>query len=352
MPTTRAYGITSTSAHFLPLTIELREPRDRDIVIDILYCGVCHSDISTVRGEFSPPPSPLVPGHEIVGVVREIGSGVTRFKVGDRVGVGCMCESCLECDLCLAGHEQLCEGGIGCVWTYGKRGRDGAVTTGGYARSVVVHDHFVVRIPDNLDPAGAAPLLCGGATVFSPLRRALDRPGYRVGIIGLGGLGHLAVKFAVAMGATVTVFSHSPAKKPAAVALGASDFVPLDAEQVTARAKTFDFIFNTSTGPMDLLGPVGMLKALGTWYQISLPHDPLPLKVNTLCRLERRIEGCQIAGMATTQDMLDFAGAHGITSEIEILTGPDLGAQLDEAYRRIVDADVRFRFVVDSGAIS
>lgn len=344
-----AYGATSADSGLVPLTVARREPQADDVEIDIQFCGLCHSDVHATRGEWGERPYPLVPGHEIVGTVRRTGTGVSDFAVGDRVGVGCIVDSCRECESCRNGLEQYCERGM--TGTYGARDRrNGDVTTqGGYATSVVVDKRYVLRVPESLDPAAAAPLLCAGITTFSPLRHFDVEPGDVVGVIGLGGLGHMAVKLAKAMGARVVVFTTSAAKESAAVELGA-DLVVLsrDAEAMAAQDRSIDVIIDTVAAPHDLTPYFGALRLDGALYQLGLPAEPMP-PVEPRALLRRRISytASAIGGIAETQEMLDFCAEHGVASDIEVVAA----TQLNEAYQRMVAGDVKYRFVLDTSTL-
>lgn len=344
-----AYGATSADSGLVPLTVARREPQADDVEIDIQFCGLCHSDVHATRGEWGQRPYPLVPGHEIVGTVRRTGTGVSDFAVGDRVGVGCIVDSCRECESCRNGLEQYCERGM--TGTYGARDRrNGDVTTqGGYATSVVVDKRYVLRVPESLDPAAAAPLLCAGITTFSPLRHFDVEPGDVVGVVGLGGLGHMAVKLAKAMGARVVVFTTSAAKESAAVELGA-DLVVLsrDAEAMAAQDRSIDVIIDTVAAPHDLTPYFGALRLDGALYQLGLPAEPMP-PVEPRALLRRRISytASAIGGIAETQEMLDFCAEHGVASDIEVVAA----TQLNEAYQRMVAGDVKYRFVLDTSTL-
>lgn len=344
-----AYGATSADSGLVPLTVARREPQADDVEIDIQFCGLCHSDVHATRGEWGERPYPLVPGHEIVGTVRRTGTGVSDFAVGDRVGVGCIVDSCRECESCRNGLEQYCERGV--TGTYGARDRrNGDVTTqGGYATSVVVDKRYVLRVPESLDPAAAAPLLCAGITTFSPLRHFDVEPGDVVGVIGLGGLGHMAVKLAKAMGARVVVFTTSAAKESAAVELGA-DLVVLsrDTEAMAAQDRSIDVIIDTVAAPHDLTPYFGALRLDGALYQLGLPAEPMP-PVEPRALLRRRISytASAIGGIAETQEMLDFCAEHGVASDIEVVAA----TQLNEAYQRMVAGDVKYRFVLDTSTL-
>jgi len=323
-------------------TIERREPGPHDVVIDIEFCGICHSDIHAVRGEWGPVPYPLVPGHEIVGTVSAVGTDVTRHHVGDRVGVGCMVNACGECENCLAGEEQHClKGNVG---TYAATDRDGTMTQGGYSTQVVVVEDFVLRIPDGLDPAAAAPLLCAGITTYSPLRHWGAGPGKKVAVVGLGGLGHMAVQLAAALGAEVTVLSQSLKKQEDGLRLGAKDyFATSDPDTFKALAGTFDLIINTVSAPVDLNALLGLLRLNGAIVLVGAPPQAMPVQPFALMNHRGSVAGSNIGGIRETQEMLDFCAEHGLAAEVEVI-GVD---QVNEAYERVLASDVRYRFVID-----
>jgi uncharacterized zinc-type alcohol dehydrogenase-like protein len=343
----RAYAAPAASAPLEPTTIERREVGPNDVLIEILYAGICHSDIHTVRGEWGPQAYPLVPGHEIVGVVTQVGSEVGRHKVGDHVGVGCMVNSCRECENCRNGDEQYCTGGG--VPTYGSVDRDGTITQGGYSTHVVVDAHFVVSVPEGLDLAAATPLLCAGITTYSPLKRWEAGPGKRVAVVGLGGLGHMAVKIAHAMGAEVTVLSQSLKKLEDGLRLGADHYYatsdPATFEQL---ASSFDLIINTVSARIDVDAYLGLLAVDGTLVNVGAPPQPLSLNVFSLIQGRRRYAGSMIGGMAETQEMLDFCAQHGLGSDIELISAE----QVNDAYERVLASDVRYRFVIDAATFA
>lgn len=340
-----ARGAVSSTGGLVPLTVARRAPKADDVEIAIEFCGLCHSDVHATRGEWGTQNYPLVPGHEIVGRVSRVGSDVDDFSPGDLVGVGCLVDSCRECESCLDGLEQYCERGM--TGTYGaKDARNGdSITQGGYATSVVVDRRYVLRVPENLDPAAAAPLLCAGVTTFSPLRHFGVEEGDVVGVVGLGGLGHMAVKLAKAMGAKVVVFTTSESKVSAALELGADDVVLSRVEDAMAAAnRSVDLIIDTVAAPHDLNPFFRTLRRDGALFQLGLPSDAMP-PVNPGALIRRRIAyaGSLIGGIAETQEMLDFCAEHGVVSEIEIV-GAD---QLNSAYDRMVAGDVKYRFVLD-----
>jgi uncharacterized zinc-type alcohol dehydrogenase-like protein len=348
--TVNAFGARDVRQPLVPLTIERRDVGPHDVKLDILYCGICHSDMNFVGGEFGPlPVSPLVPGHEIVGRVTETGSEVTRHQVGDLVGIGCMVNSCRECVNCRAGHEQYCLNGHTLVFGSPDPAEPGAHTQGGYSEAIVAPEDFVVRVPDTLDPAAAAPLLCAGITVYAPLKRYGAAPGTKVAVVGLGGLGHLGVKMAKAMGAEVTVLSQSDRKRDAAAALGADHYaVTGDGSAFTDLANTFDIILNTVSAPVALKDYLGMLRLHGTMVSVGVTTQPMPLDVFPLLQNGRAYAGSLFGGIAETQEMLDFAAEHGVTAEIELIGAHDINT----AYERILASDVRYRFVVDGATFA
>ncbi|GHG45208.1 alcohol dehydrogenase [Sinomonas cellulolyticus] len=348
--TVRAYGATSAESGLVPLTITRREPKPDDVEIEVEFCGLCHSDVHATRGEWGPRPWPLVPGHEIVGRVRRVGAEVRRFAVGDRVGVGCMVDSCRECAHCRAGLEQFCERGT--VGTYGVPDprNGGEVTQGGYSQRIVVNEGYVLRIPDSLDPAAAAPILCAGITTYSPLRRFGVGPGTRVGVLGLGGLGHMAVKLAAAMGAEVTVFTRTPSKADDAARLGAHRVVVTsDAAQLEAAAGTLDVVLDTVSAPHDPNASLRTLRLDGALVALSLPSgDMPPVRPGALIRRRLTYTGSLIGGIAQTQEVLDFCAERGVAPEIEMVRAADL----NEAFDRIVASDVKYRFVLDAASLA
>jgi uncharacterized zinc-type alcohol dehydrogenase-like protein len=350
MFTAKAFAAASPVSPLAATTIPRREPTPQDVHIDILYCGVCHSDLHTARDEWHavmPTTYPCVPGHEIVGRVSRVGAEVTRFKVGDLVGVGCLVGSDHSCPSCQTGFEQFCPNA---TFTYNSPDRHGTapVTYGGYSDAIVVEEEMVLRIPPNLDPAGAAPLLCAGITTYSPLRRQGVGPGKRVGIVGLGGLGHMAVKLAHAMGAHVTVFTTSPGKAADARRLGADDVaVSTDAEAMRTRAGSFDMILDCVSAPHDLNAYLGLLRAGGNLTLVGAPEKPLPVSAFGLLFGNKTLSGSLIGGLALTQEMLDFCGRHGITSDVEIIPIQ----RINEAYERLLRADVKYRFTIDMASL-
>jgi uncharacterized zinc-type alcohol dehydrogenase-like protein len=345
--TVNAYAAPSSDAPLEPVTIARRDVGPKDVLIEIKYAGICHSDIHTVREEWGPVKHPLVVGHEIVGLVAEVGSGVTKHAVGDRVGVGCLVNSCRECENCLAGEEQYCLNGN--VGTYGSVDRDGTITQGGYSTHVVVDEDFVLRVPESLDFAAAAPLLCAGITTYSPLRHWEAGPGKRVAVVGMGGLGHMAVKLAHAMGAEVTVLSRSLSKKDDGLRLGADHyFATEDATTFEQLKNSFDLIVNTVSAPIDLAAHLGLLRRNGTMVNVGAPAEPLPLTVFTLFRNRRSFAGSSIGGIRETQEMLDFCAEHNIIPDTELIDA----SYINEAWKRVLSSDVRYRFVIDAATFA
>lgn len=348
MHTANAYGAPSTTEQLIPTVIERRQVGPHDVLIDIAFCGVCHSDIHFAKGEFGPlPVSPLVPGHEIVGTVREIGPEVTKHRVGDRVGVGCMANSCRECANCLQGEEQYCLNGNTLV--FGAVDRDGSITQGGYSENIVTNEDFVVRVPESLDPAAAAPLLCAGITVYSPLRRWNVGPGTRVAVVGLGGLGHLGVKIAKAMGADVTVLSQSLSKKEDGLRLGADHyFATSDPATFAELTNSFDVILNTVSAVIDVDAFLSLLALDGVLVNAGAPAEPLSLSVFSLFGNRRNYAGTQFGGIRETQQMLDFCAEHNVQADVEVITAD----RINEAFDRVLASDVRYRFVIDNSTLA
>ena len=344
-----AVGATSSESGLVRLTVSRRAPKEDDVEIAIEFCGLCHSDVHASRGEWGTQNYPLVPGHEIVGRVSRVGSAVDDFTPGERVGVGCMVDSCRECESCLDGMEQYCENGM--TGTYGAKDvrNDGAITQGGYATSIVVDRRYVLRVPESLDPAAAAPLLCAGITTFSPLRHFDVEEGDVVGVVGLGGLGHMAVKLAKAMGAAVKVFTTSESKIAAARGLGADDVIlSRDRAAMDAANRSIDVIIDTVAAPHDLNPYFRTLRVDGVLFQLGLPSEDMP-PVNPGALIRRRIAyaGSLSGGIAETQEMLDFCAEHGVVSDVEVVRAD----QLNEAYDRMVAGEVKYRFVLDASTL-
>ena len=343
----RARGTNGPRRPFEPMTIERRDPGPRDIVIDIAFAGICHSDIEHAWSLRGKPIYPLVPGHEIAGIVSAVGPDVTRFAVADRAGVGNMVDSCRICPDCRMGLEQYCTGGR--TLTYNAIGRDGRPTYGGYSQRIVVDEAFAVRIPETLPLQNAAPLLCAGITMYSPLRHWGAGPGRRVGIIGLGGLGHVGVQIAHAMGADVTALDLAEGKHDDALRLGADAFVACaDPGVFVGLANGFDLVISTVPGIVDLDACLGLLARDGTLVTLAIPEQKLSLSAASLLNNRRSLAGTRSGGIAETQEMLDFCSLHGIGAEVEVI-GADA---IDAAYARLMVGDVRYRFVIDSGTMA
>jgi len=340
--TVKAYSAASATSLLAATTISRREPTASDVRIEILYCGVCHSDLHFARNEWNFTQYPAVPGHEIIGRVTAIGSGVKKFKVGEMVGVGCLVDSCRTCPDCRDGLEQFCNG---MVMTYGSQDKHlGGGTLGGYSQGIVVTEDFVLRIPANLNPAAAAPLLCAGITTYSPLRHWTVGAGQKVGIVGLGGLGHMGVKFAKAFGAHVVLFTTSPSKVADGKRLGAHEVViSKDEAQMAAHAGSFDFILDAVSAQHDINAYLNLLKRDGNLTLVGAPEKPLPVASFPLIFKRRSFSGSLIGGLPETQEMLDFCGQHNITSDIEMIRMD----QINEAYERMLKSDVKYRFVID-----
>ena len=349
MPSASGFAAHAADTPMAPFTFERRTPGAHDVAIDILFCGVCHSDLHTARAEWEGTVFPVVPGHEIVGRVTQVGAQVKNFAVGMTVGVGCMVDSCQTCASCAEGLEQYCE--IGFTGTYNSPDKHlGGVTYGGYADKIVVDEKFVLHISDKLDPAGAAPLLCAGITTYSPLRHWKVGPGMKVGIVGLGGLGHMGVKIAHAMGAHVVLFTTSPDKQADALRLGANEVViSKDPKQMALHENSFDFILNTVAAPHSLDAFLVLLKREGTMTLVGAPASPHPSpQVFNLIMKRRHLAGSLIGGIKEPQEMLDFCAEHGITSDIEMIRIQEL----DTAYERMLKSDVKYRFVVDMASLA
>jgi uncharacterized zinc-type alcohol dehydrogenase-like protein len=344
---TPAYAAASAKSPLAPYSIERRQPGPNDVLIDILYCGVCHSDIHQARGEWGQSSFPMVPGHEIVGRVKQVGERVGKFKVGDLAGVGCFVDSCRECDPCRRGLEQFCEKGT--AFTYNSTEMDRRTPTyGGYSTQIVVAERFSLEIPAGLDPAGAAPLLCAGITTYSPLHQWNCKKGDRVAVVGLGGLGHMAVKLAASMGAEVTVLSTSRSKEADARRLGAQAF-EITKDEATFRklANRFDLIIDTVSAPHDYNKYLGILRPQGAMVIVGVPPEPTPVAAFSLVVGNKRLAGSMIGGIAETQEMLDYCARNKIVSDIEIIPVQNI----NQAYERTIRGDVRYRFVIDIGSL-
>lgn len=346
----KAYAAGSAQSDLAPIAIRRRMPGQQDVQLQVLFCGICHSDLHQVRNEWEANMAtvyPCVPGHEIVGRVTKAGSAVRKFKEGDLAAVGCLVDSCRVCPACREGQEQFCEGPA--TFTYNSDDAHiGGVTYGGYSDSIVVDEAYVLRVPDRLDPAGTAPLLCAGITTYSPLKHSNVRSGQKVGIVGLGGLGHMAVKFANALGARVVVFTTSPGKAEDAVRLGAHEVVDSrSAPEMEKQADSFDFILDTVSARHDLNAYLDLLKREGTLTLVGAPQDPLPVGAFNLIIKRRKLAGSLIGGIRQTQEMLDFSADHGITADIEVIPIQ----RINEAYERMLKSDVKYRFVADMSSL-
>jgi alcohol dehydrogenase (NADP+) len=351
-PTTynaKAYSGASATSALASTTIPRRDPTERDVQIDILFCGICHSDLHSVRNEWSefmPTVYPIVPGHEIVGRVTKVGSAATKYKPGDLVAVGCLVDSDRICPQCKAGFEQYCPN---LTLTFNSPDKYlGGVTYGGYSASIVVDEHFVLRVPSNLNVAGAAPLLCAGITTYSPMRHWGVSKGKKVGVVGLGGLGHMAVKFAHAFGAHVVVFTTSPGKKEDALRLGADDVVvSRNADEMQKHAGSFDFILDAVSADHDINAYINLLGRDGNLTLVGAPAEPLDVTAFSLIMRRRSLSGSAIGGIAETQEMLDFCGKHNITADVEVIPIQ----KVNEAYERLLKSDVKYRFSIDMASL-
>jgi uncharacterized zinc-type alcohol dehydrogenase-like protein len=343
----KAYAARSAKSPLAPAAIQRRTPGKHDVQIEILFCGICHTDVHIARNEWGATTYPCVPGHEIVGCVTHVGAGVKKFSPGDLVGVGCMVDSCRKCESCREHLEQFCEKGA--TFTYNSPDKkSGGQTYGGYSQSVVVDESFVLRMPKNLELAATAPLLCAGITTYSPLRHHNIGKGHKVGVVGLGGLGHMGVKLANAFGAHVVVFTTSLGKKKDAKRLGAHEVVLSKNEKEMAKhANSFDFILDTVAAKHDINAYLKLLKRDATLAQVGVPADPLEVEVSNLIFGRKKFTGSLIGGIAETQEMLDFCGQHGITSDIELIPIQ----KINEAYGRLLKSDVKYRFVIDMASL-
>lgn len=348
MTSTKSYAAQSESSPLAPWTISRRDPKPYDVQIDIKYCGVCHSDLHFARNDWGMTVYPIVPGHEIVGVVSAVGDQVSKFKVGDLAGIGCLVDSCRECDNCNNGLEQHCSGSGG-VFTYNGMERDGSgVTYGGYSKGILAHEDFVLHISDKQPLHAVAPLLCAGITTYSPLRHWKVGKGQKVGILGLGGLGHMGVKLAVSMGAEVTMLSHTASKEADAKRLGAHKFVlTSDEGQVKSVTNYFDFILDTVSAQHDYNYYLNLLKTNGTMVCVGVPPPADPIVPFNLIFQRRSIAGSLIGGLPETQEMLDYCAEHNIVSDVEVIAMQDI----NEAYERMLKGDVRYRFVIDMSTL-
>ncbi len=344
---TKSFAAQSANSPLAPWTIERRSPKPHDVQIEILYCGVCHSDLHTARNEWHGTIYPCVPGHEIVGKVTAVGSHVKKFKAGDIAGVGCLVDSCRECDNCKDGLEQFCSNGM--VGTYNGQEKDGSGNTyGGYSKSIVVHEDFVLHVSDKLPLEAVAPLLCAGITTYSPLRYWKIGKGHKVAVLGLGGLGHMGVKLAVSMGAEVTMLSHTASKEKDATRLGAHHFVlTSDAEQVKKVMGSFDFILDTVSADHDYNFYLSLLNTNGIMVCVGAPPSPAQVPAFNLIFCRKSIAGSLIGGIPETQEMLDYCAEHNIVSDVEVIAMRDINV----AYERMLKGDVRYRFVIDMATL-
>jgi len=341
---TKAYAALNAGSELVPFSFDRRELGEHDVALKISYSGICHSDIHQVAEDWGPSIFPMVPGHEIVGIVSEVGNKVSKFKVGDAIGVGVFIDSCRTCTNCLSGLQQYCSKGM--IGTYNGFEADGkTVAMGGYSDLFVINEDYALKIPSNLALEGVAPLLCAGITLYSPIKHWNVSPGMRVAVMGLGGLGHMGVKFSVALGAHVTVLSHSPNKKADALAMGAHEFVATNDPSIfESMAKKFDLVLNTVSADVIIDDYLKMLKLNGTLVVIGIPGHPYKISVRNLLSGRRSIAGSMIGGIPEIQEMLDFCGTHNILSDVEVITAD----YINEAYKRTVASDVKYRFVIDA----
>jgi uncharacterized zinc-type alcohol dehydrogenase-like protein len=346
MTTVAAYAAPAAKAPLERTTIERRAVREFDVLIDIKFAGICHSDIHQAREGWGEAIFPMVPGHEIAGIVSEVGPGVTKFQVGDRVGVGCLVDSCRECDNCKAGLEQYCaKGGVG---TYNALDKNGEPTYGGYSEKIVVDENYTVRIPDGLALDVAAPLLCAGITTYSPLKHWNAGPGKKVAVVGLGGLGHMGVKIAHALGAEVTVLSQSLRKKDDGLKLGADHYYATSDKKTFEELRgSFDLILSTVSAPLPLDTFLSLLRTDGAFVNVGAPEEPVSLNLFSVIAGRKTLAGSGIGGIQETQEMLDFCAEHGLGAEIELISA----SEINEAYERVLGSDVRYRFVIDTATI-
>lgn len=346
MTEARAYAAFDPKQPLRPHTLTRREPRDHDVSVKIAFCGVCHSDIHQARDEWGGAKFPMVPGHEIVGRVERVGSKVSKHKVGDAVGIGCFVDACNECDACKKGEQQYCERSI--VWTYNGAEKDGSPTYGGYSQQIVAHEDYVLRVREGQPLSGVAPLLCAGITTYSPLKHWKVGKGHKLGVVGLGGLGHMAVKLGAALGAEVTVLSTSEKKREDAKKLGAHDFLAtMEPSAFKKNQGRFDFLLDTVSAPHDLATYSSLLRTDGTMILVGAPDKPAPLPAFALITRRRSIAGSLIGGIPETQEMLDFCAERGITADVEVVPV----SAVNEAYERMLKSDVRYRFVLDCATL-
>lgn len=347
MPEVTAYSIDAPDGEFTKTTITRREPGPTEVYVEIKYSGICHSDIHTARSEWGRAMYPLVPGHEIAGIVTAVGSDVTKHQVGDRVGIGVSVDSCRECDECLSGNEHFCtgKGDKRKVMTYNSIGRDGQPTAGGYATAITVEEDFAVKIPESIPLDKAAPLLCAGVTTYSPLKYWGAGPGKKVGVVGVGGLGHMAVQIAAKMGAEVIGLGRTLAKRDDALALGATEYVATtDADSMKKLRGQFDIIISSVSDGLDIDLMVGLLKNRGVLVEVGLPQHPATFRIGSLVGRNKVLAGSNVGSLTEMQECLDFCAEHGIASWVEVIGGDEI----DEAYEKVVASDVRYRFVIDT----
>ncbi|MBH0179880.1 MAG: NAD(P)-dependent alcohol dehydrogenase [Nitrospira sp.] len=343
---THGYAALTANTALEPFSFDRRDVGDHDVLITITHCGICHSDIHQARDEWGISLFPMVPGHEIIGTVAQVGAAVTAFKVGDRAGVGCFVDSCRMCGPCREGLEQYCDGGP--LWTYSSQDKAGRITQGGYSTQIVVDESYVLRIPSTLSPAGAAPLLCAGITTYSPLRQWGVGKFHKLAVVGLGGLGHMAVKIARAMGTEVTVLSTSEGKREDAKRLGAANFAVMSDPQTLSKLQGyFHFILDTVSGPHNYNTYLNLLRTDGTMILVGAPDKPASVEAFSLIIKRRRLVGSLIGGIKETQQMLDFCATHKIEADVEVIPIQ----QVNEAYERILKSDVRYRFVIDMASL-
>jgi alcohol dehydrogenase (NADP+) len=346
MIATKGYAAQNATTDPAPWSFEHREPGPNDILIDIHFCGICHSDIHQARNEWGNALYPMVPGHEIVGTVARVGSAVTKFKVGDKAGVGCMVDSCRVCPSCKAGEEQYCDKGA-TIWTYNSK-TDAGLTFGGYSDKIVLDESFALHIPDNLNLAATAPLLCAGITTYSPLRHFGAAEGKKIGVVGLGGLGHMALKFSHAFGAHTVQFTTSASKIEDAKKLGADEVIlTKEAGWDANLGRTFDFVLDCVSAPHDITPYLGLLKRDAVYCSVGIPETPIQVQAFAVAMGRKHVTGSAIGGIKETQEMLDFCGKHNIVSDIEMTTYD----KLSEAWVRVVKADVKYRFVLDTKSL-
>jgi uncharacterized zinc-type alcohol dehydrogenase-like protein len=348
MSSTKSYAAQTATTPLAPFTINRRDPKPHDVQMEILYCGVCHSDLHSARNEWGGTIFPIVPGHEIVGRVTAVGDHVKKFKVGDLAGIGCLVDSCRDCDNCKEGLEQYCANGATFSYNSPERDGSGKITYGGYSKSIVAHEDFVLHVSDKLPPEGVAPLLCAGITTYSPLRHWKVGKGTRVGILGLGGLGHMGVKLAVSMGAEVTMLSHTASKETDAKRLGAHKFILTgDAEQIKSVTGYFDFILDTVSADHDYNFYLALLRTNGTMVCVGVPPTPASIPAFNIIFGRKSFAGSLIGGIPETQEMLDYCAEHNIVSDVEVIAMKDI----NEAYERMLKGDVRYRFVIDMATL-